>query len=140
MAKQPTDIPGAIERLTARIESAKCERDDLRRVRRSRDDVIAAADAAVDVVAARCPERLKGKLTSLSAPHAPPLRLFTGPDAELLTFLLRDRMKDAIRRSAPNLPDPPADREPRLAALEAEIASLQAELAAIHSRIEAHRS
>lgn len=138
MASKSSDIPQQIADLRTRLDAAMQERDSLRRVQRSREDVIAEADASITAAGTRAQKLLGAKLNSRSAPYGPALRPLTGPDADLLTYLLQDRLRDALRECAPPFRAPPADRDRRLVQLEADIAAIHRELDLIRTATEAH--
>ncbi|MBK1705119.1 hypothetical protein [Halochromatium glycolicum] len=130
----PTDdIAARVARLSAELVDRMQERELLRRAHRPREAVLRDARALVDDAAARYRRRLADKLQAFGAPHAPALRLFAGPDADALCFLLGDQIKQALGKNARDWPSTPVDRERRLEELDKTIPELEDELARIRN-------
>lgn len=130
----PTDdIAARVARLSAELVDRMQEREQLRRAHRPREAVLRDARALVDDAAERYRRRLADKLQAFGAPHAPALRLFLGPDADALCFLLKDQIKHALGQHAHNWPSAPVDGEKRLEELDKTIPELEDELARIRN-------
>ncbi|MCF7994677.1 MAG: hypothetical protein K9L32_11430 [Chromatiaceae bacterium] len=122
------DIATSVARLSAELVDRINEREQLRRAHRPRETVLRDAKGLIDEAADRYRRRLADKLLAYGAPHAPALRLFSGPDADALCFLLGDQLKSELAKHARNWPSAPIDRDQRLAELEQTIPELETEL------------
>lgn len=122
------DLADQVAQKSAHVAALIRQRDSLRRAPKAPSAARRRAIEILDAAAARYAERLPDKLRAIAAPTPAPLRLFSGPDGDALSYFLRDSIVQALNTIELGWQAPPPEIDGRIAALDEEIAVTQAEI------------